>query len=286
MPNLKISTNHSKGECFCGLPLWKFKDMTGVIFIVIALGIWNVIILRKLHLERKKNTVKKGFVYDQFYDAADVFFNKIYPDKELDGLFANLSTELGLDKKSEISCLDENLDIAIDNIDMFLSQKVGHNDLQYSFQQFFILMYFAVQRVEVLTNLLGISRQDKNRYFPVFRKITAWANFIKHPKAFFLCHMPEYYFENDPLFKKEVPENAIIIDDVFLEKYYLNKNNDEELKIMLTNKYDVIVKIPSVVNLSTEFCNSIISFINMIKSNDEYKAILKDTTVIKETDFD
>lgn len=260
--------------------------MIVIICIVLFLVAGNINLLRKLNKERKKKEIKEVFVYEQFDDAADVFLNKLYPDKEMDGLFANLSSELGLDKKSEISCLDDNLDTAIDNIDMFLSQKGGHENLQYSFQQFFILMYFAVQRVEVLTNLLNISPKDKNHYFPTFRRITTWANFIKHPKSFFLCHMPEYYLENDPLLQNKIPANAIIIDDAFLEKYYLNRKNDEELKVILTNKYDVIVKIPNIVNLSTEFCNSIIDFVSMIKNDEVYKAILKDTTAIKEIDFD
>ena len=115
----------------------------------------------------------------------------------------------------------------------------------------------------------------------LFQKIKKWANFVKHPKAFVLCHHPEYFLENDPEIIERKKNANVLIDTAFVFKYYSGDDNKKDLFKLIANKDNVIVEFPNVVKLTTEFCEGLTSFVKLIKNNEVYRDILNDKATIE-----
>ncbi len=218
---------------------------------------------------------------DEFYLATDVFEKKIYPDVKMDGLMCKIHDAFGSNKSKHHNCLGCNLDTSTHHLYMFLTQKDGHNDLELSYTNYVLLMYLAVVKVETVLEIIGLPEEYKKKHFHIFQKIKKWANFIKHPKAFVLCHHPEFYLENDPDIIKKKKSANVIIDNAFVYKFYSDGNNNKELFKLIANKDEVIVELPNVVKLTEGFCEELNSFVKIIANNEVYRDILNDKSTIE-----
>lgn len=218
---------------------------------------------------------------DEFEHAIEVFESRVYPGDEMDGLMCEIHDAMGSNKSKHHNCLGCNLDSSTHHIYMFLTQKDGHDDLELSYTNYILLLYLAVERIETIFEIIGLPDEYRRRKFQIFQNVKKWANFIKHPKAFVLCHHPEYYLENDPeiIGKKKVAN--VIIDTAFVFKYYSGDNNKKELFKIIANKDNVIVELPNLVKLTDEFCNGLSNFVKLIKNNEVYRDILSDKSTIE-----
>lgn len=226
----------------------------------------------------KKN--RKTQTEIDFEKCAEIFENLIYPDENQDGLMCKIHDAFGSTKSKHHNCLGCNLDSSTHHLYMFLYQREKHNDLELSATTYILLMYLLIERVNTIFEIIGLPEAYRLKHFHVFQKITKWANFIKHPKAFVLCHHPMFVTENYIDLTKMKKSAKLVVDTAFVFKYYSGDNNKKELFEHLANQADVLVIYPDFSNLTTEFCNSLIKFVQLIERNEVYRDILNDKTTI------
>ncbi len=183
------------------------------------------------------------------------------------------------------NCLSCNLQEDAELIDVFLSSAgiIYCNEKDF-FVIYIMLLYLLTEKIFEIKKIIGLPESYKAKDFEVLRTIKLWANFYKHPKAFILTHHPKYYFDTDPEvveLRKDI--NNKIIDLPFLNKYYKgeDKNKYKNLVSELMKNENVKVVIPSIDNLTHEFCNACAVFIKIIKENKAYREILNDLTTLE-----
>jgi hypothetical protein len=223
----------------------------------------------------------KEFVEEQFDLAFDIFEKKVYPESDSDGLMCKVHNAFGSNKSKSHNCLGCNLDESTHHIYMFLSEPSGHKDLQLAFTTYIILLYLIVERIETIFEIIGLPETYRIKHFHIFLKTKKWANFIKHPKAFVLCHHPYYVLENDSTWIKKAQKSKIIIDNGFVFKYYSGDDNKKDLFKQLTNKDNVVVEIPNLELFTEEFTDGLIKFVQLIENNEVYREIIRDKSTIE-----
>ena len=112
--------------------------------------------------------------------------------------------------------------------------------------------------------------------------IRRWANFIKHPKAFIRTHHAAFTFNGSAKFGDLSDNAAAIIDRTFIDKYYCNNDNNEELIKELNNKENVLVVYPSVTFVIEKLCDALNRTIDLLENNSVYREILDDSTTFND----
>lgn len=220
------------------------------------------------------------FVIEEFLICSDTFESLIYPQE--DGLMCKIHNAFGSNITKHHNCLGCNLDNSTNHIFKFLEQEEIHSDLELSATTYILLIYLLIERIETIFEIIGLPEAYKKKHFDIFQKIKKWANFFKHPKAFVLCHHPEFYLENDPKFIAVRNNANIIIDNAFVFKYYSGDNNKKELYTKLANEKKVYVALPNIVLLTKELCEGLQNFVALIENNEVYRDILNDQTTIQD----
>lgn len=176
------------------------------------------------------------------------------------------------------NCLGCNFADATSWIHNFLQSSLSSP--QASVQEFYfdylIKLYLFVERSYIVFDIVNLPVEYRSRHFSIFQKVHKWANFIKHPKSFLLVHHPRYFMEDDVMADEEFDRSAfgVIIDQEFVLEYYAGPDNNSKLHKLLTNKNDVAVLFPNVVELTVDFCSGLHKFVDVIRDNDVYREIL------------
>ena len=182
------------------------------------------------------------------------------------------------------NCLGCNLQDDVNLIENFLSTAETYDDINDLFRVYLLLLYVFSEKIFEVMKIIGLPPSYKEKEFEVFRTVKLWANFFKHPKAFILTHHPVYYFDNDTAIEDLKKDNQNkIIDLAFLSKYYKGEDSNKYKNLVgeLKNNKNVKVIVPSIDNLTQEFCNACSVFIQIIKENKAYKEILNDMTTLE-----
>jgi hypothetical protein len=129
--------------------------------------------------------------------------------------------------------------------------------------------------MQEILKLISFPEEIKNQKFPKFLLVKRWANFFKHPKAFFLTHHAQY---------DQAPQggNEVVIDDAFINRYYSGDKKNKELYERLTNKADVLVLLPDLVALTKGIGQELAYLSDVIRSNPIYGEILVNKSVLEE----
>lgn len=156
-------------------------------------------------------------------------------------------------------------------------------DLEYYFMNYCILLYLFVERVEIIFQVINKDGKSKlfNDYrfnnFKTLTKITKWANFFKHPKEFLFTHFATFYFEGD----KEIVihDGDVKVDTDFIFNHY--DNEKQPRPVILENNESVLVEVPNLEKLTTDFCYEMNLFFDFICSNQVVADFLKNKSTIK-----
>jgi hypothetical protein len=139
----------------------------------------------------------------------------------------------------------------------------------------------VVERVDFVFDV--INKDNKSKLFADFKElnfktsqlIKKWANFIKHPKEFIFSHWPQYIMEGPEI---ENANELIIIDGEFVKKNYTK--SDSRIN-ELENCDRVIVLVPELINLTSEFCKELNMFFDFICENKIVSDFLKKKTTLQ-----
>jgi hypothetical protein len=182
------------------------------------------------------------------------------------------------------NCLGCNLQDDVSLIENFLKSAEHYESASDVFRVYIMLLYLFSEKIFEIKKIIGLPQAYKEREFEIFRTIKLWANFFKHPKAFILTHHPSYYFESDSEVEsiRRITSNKII-DLEFLRKYYKGEDANRYKNLIgeLRNNENVKVIIPSLDDLTQEFCEACGFFIEIIKENKAYREILNDLTTLE-----
>lgn len=207
----------------------------------------------------------------KFVESYEIFCKELYQDR-IASICEIHEVYTGLEREHH-NCLACNFADSINSIQRFLSQsELFIGDINDRFTIFIIKFYLLIEQVEVILRIVNIPEEYRKKHFRALSKVRRWANFLKHPKAFFLVHHPEYFFEGYDLFNPN--KFQIIIDQCFIDNYYADNKKNDELDQRLRNKKDVAVLYPDPVKLTKEICDAINSFKEGVLKNEDYKEIL------------
>ena len=181
-------------------------------------------------------------------------------------------------KKQGHNCVGCNLSDRTEKIDRFLQRHQDLIDSQHDVETYMMELYLFVERMEMLIGIMGVPDVYVKKRFPILGRIKRCANFIKHPDAFVLTHHPKYTMDG---FDRPA-DSKIIIDEVFIGKYYSNSNPErkKELAKMLLNKSKVLVVWPDIVDYTDQLCDAFVGFTNLVLNNEVYRDILEDKATI------
>lgn len=182
------------------------------------------------------------------------------------------------------NCLGCNFAASADLIKRFLDRHETLDDMEFDVPVYIMLLYLAVERIEVVLDIVKLPEAYRDKHFKVFRQIRKWANFIKHPGAFMLTHHANYEYQGDYV----KVDGDILIDDNFIRDHYTGhtdaKERDKQRKSLyekLGNKDNVVVLLPDIVQLTKKFCYSHNRFVSLVTDNEVYREVLADRTTLK-----
>ena len=185
------------------------------------------------------------------------------------------------------NCLGENFNQLIQCIrfDFFKNYKPSkETTTAFYFGTYNYWLYLIVERFEFIFEVLNPEgknkhfRDFKTKEFKTFKKVKDWCIFFKHPREFTFAHWPTYIFETDLTKIEQARENKeTIIDYDYVEKNFTK--NGTRLPC-LENNPNVVVVLPDLVDLTKEYIDELIKFIDFICKNDFIASILKSKSTI------
>lgn len=187
-------------------------------------------------------------------------------------------------RENRDNCLGENFNQLIHTIkeDFFENYKPSSKTkLDFYFTTYIFWLYLIVERMDFVFDV--VNKDNKSKLFSDFKEhnfktsqlIKKWANFIKHPKEFIFSHWPQYVMEGVEIMNDD---NTIIINAEFIKKHYTKSDS----RIMeLENCASVIVNVPDLLNITTEFCKELNVFFDFICDNKVVADFLKKKTTLE-----
>lgn len=182
------------------------------------------------------------------------------------------------------NCLGENFNQLIYTMqdDFFEGYSPSNRTrLEFYFTTYLLWLYLFVERIDFIFDVINPEKKSKLfsdfhiHNFKTCRKITKWANFIKHPKEFVFAHWPQYIIQGDPIHEKE---GIVVIDDRFVEVNYSKAGSSIK---ELENCDKVVVAIPDLMVLTQDFCKELNVFFNFICNNEIISNYLRKKTTIQ-----
>jgi len=213
--------------------------------------------------------------------AVDIFEKELF-DKPKYSKFCYIHKHLE-NREKDHNCLGCNFNGIIMYTQAQLIQSLKMDNIQYIYFQILIALYLSVERIDTILNVINLNPTYRKKHFKAIVRVRKWANFIKHPKSFMLCHHPHFIYNGFPKNSKIRKEYSQIIDESFVLKYYSNDEKNDELTKELENKEKILVIFPNIKKLISEFVKESEKFIEIIEKNQVYREILSDRTTF--TDF-
>lgn len=187
-------------------------------------------------------------------------------------------------KENHENCLGENFNQLIQPInDDFFGNYTPSTitKLDFYFTTYILWLYLVVERIDFVFDV--VNKDNKSKLFADFKEnnfktcqlIKKWANFTKHPKEFIFSHWPQYIMEGPEIMNAS---ETVIINAEFVKKHY---TKSESRIIELENCDSVIVHVPELTILTTEFCKELNIFFDFICDNKIVSDFLKKKTTIE-----
>lgn len=211
---------------------------------------------------------------DKPNDLEQAVLDSMFED---DGEYANALIcnlhELG-DSESH-NCLACNFADLVETLKGLAQDYSKFSDAKTAKITYLLWLYLLVERMQEILMLISFPEEIKNQKFPKFLLVKRWANFFKHPKAFFLTHHAQYDQERQG-------GNEVVIDDAFINKFYAGDKINPELYKLLTNKSDVLILLPDLIALTKGIGQELAYLSDVIRSNPIYGEILVNKSVLEE----
>lgn len=239
----------------------------------------------------RKNDINMGTDYNLksiHSELHAVFRNGLLRNETGPSVMCDIYDRFVGDNEMGTDCLGENFNKIIWHINNDFFECYSPNEetrIENYFASYIIWLYLIVERIQFVFNVINPDHKNKmirdfiQRNFQTLIRIKNWAIFVKHPKEFFFCHSPTYYFEEDWAILSVDNEDGeyTIMDYKYIASNY-PKNNVQLPK--LENNTKVYVIIPDLVELTKEFITEIQKFVNLICNNELVVEYLKNKTTI------
>lgn len=136
---------------------------------------------------------------------------------------------------------------------------------------YLLWLYLLCERMQEVLNLLSIPEEIKVDKFKTLLLIKRWANFIKHPKAYFLAHHCS----------KDQTQQEVTIDDTFINRYYSGGKHNAVLYQTITNTSNIKVTFPDLHKLTKQLADELNTLQNIINLNPIYQELLQNKVVLQ-----
>lgn len=215
-----------------------------------------------------------------FYEALVIFLeNNFLPDAEekYTSLFCSIHDHF----PEGHNCVGCNLNENNERIENFLLGYKLFYDINSTYPAYIMLLYMQAEYFFEYFKILQIPDNYLLKNFQILYTIKRWANFLKHPKTFLLCHHSKWNYDvvgSDLSPYKDKP----IINSEFVNKYYAGDKNNKELFKILYKQEDLLVLFPNPKELTERFCEAQKKFKELIVENRLVRDILNDNATIKE----
>jgi len=214
-------------------------------------------------------------VQEQMSECWEIWNERIYEGKEF-SLLCGFHDILTKEPEKDHNCIGCNFSDSTNLIWNQLHNSQEATDFHYAYNMLIMSFYLLVERMDTILSMIELNKTYRKRHFKSLFTIRKWANFIKHPKSYILCHHPFVSFVDSPKNPKLVKKASVKINQSFIEKYYSNENNDSKLYDTLKKKENVLVIYPNPIALTNSLCDEALHFMDLIDKNTVYKEILQD----------
>ena len=224
-------------------------------------------------------------VQEQFSEALRIFGEAIQQERRMCLIYDAFE---GVEGKNH-NCLGCNLDEMTDQVLKFLHICTYNQNLflpQQSFSIYATLLNGIWERISDVFKIISLPEGYRARHFQPFIRVRRWANFFKHPKAFgWMIHHPVYTFEASAHSELYLQDDTFRrIDDAFVKRFYASKEKTRGLVQELEGYQNkTVVMLPDLGNLTSNICDSLNTFIDIITNNPVYKEILDEKSTF--TDY-
>lgn len=182
------------------------------------------------------------------------------------------------------NCLGENFNQLIQTIndDFFENYTPSQKTkLPFYFTTYILWLYLIIERIDFVFDV--VNKDKKSKLFTDFKEhnfktsqlIKKWANFIKHPKEFIFSHWPEYIMEGLEIMNGS---ESVIINEEFVKRHYTKSGSRIN---ELENCDSVIVVVPELTKLTSDFCGELNIFFDFICDNRIVSDFLRKKTTLE-----
>ena len=191
---------------------------------------------------------------------------RLYPaeldEPKLCGIHGVFSPEWSTDH----NCLACNLVDSTDLIRDYFDRDHQYALVEREMPLLILVLYLFYERARLILDVAKVPETIVKRRFQAFRDVHKWANFLKHPGPFMLCHHPTYGMEDDDA--KPDGSESVVIDQEFVLKHYSASRKDNELWKVLMNKKNVSVRYPNPSKLVERFLDDVDKLVALIQDNE------------------
>lgn len=188
------------------------------------------------------------------------------------------------------NCVACNLNVYNSLLLRYLSNFKNLADIHLTSTNFHLLLYLLVERYKTYFEIIQLQESYRLKHFHVFQKITCWANFLKHPKAFMFAHHAFYWikgleYNSEHWFYNQLEsakKHNKLIDDKFVKEFYFGFKNNNKLDKLLSKNEEFVVVFPNPLELIKEFITAQNKFVLVIKENEIVREILDNKATIRD----
>ena len=182
-----------------------------------------------------------------------------------------------------LGCNFDELTAHISNCLKACSEGAQYFTLQLAYFMYLQLLNNSWERITDVFDIISVPEGYRARHYQPLIKMRRWANFFKHPKEFgWLVHHPQYTIEGSPhaaTFSSKKNEYRIV-DDEFLKKYYTADRSKGLASEFRGLEQKVVVVLPDVAQLTSQVCDCLTNFVEVVTKNPVYHEILNDKATI------
>jgi hypothetical protein len=176
------------------------------------------------------------------------------------------------------SCFGCSLADTVLLISNYLHKYGTFADIKEDLSSYILLQNLLVDRLDTILDIVNMPKEMREKEFFIFKKISAWAYFLKRHTAFISKYQTLYVLENK-LVSLDFEAYSLIVNYDFVDKYYkarLNKGNfltefvKMGYKLERLNEKPILLVIPNIADITNQLCGAVNHFTDMLLNEKKY----------------
>lgn len=186
----------------------------------------------------------------------------------------------GLNRKqdSSHSCFGCSLADTVLLISNYLHKYSTFVDIKEDLSSYILLQNLLVDRLDTILDIVEMPKEIRIKEFDIFKKINAWAYFLKQRPVFISKYPTLYVLENN-MVSLDFKSYSLIVNDDFVDKFYkmrLSRGNfltefaKMGYKLESLSDKPILLIVPDIADITNQLCCAVNSFTAILLSEKKY----------------